>query len=77
MPPCGAYTPPSLLFKNLVLHPDASNRHTLQVSTRVKSLSALLIRPQIQNLSGNKNCHSVSVDEGCGIKDYKFKIGSI
>ena len=51
--------------------------HQLQISTRLKSLNALIVRPQRQALN-NKNQHfCVSVGEGCFMNNYSFRIGSI
>ena len=51
--------------------------HNLQISTRVKSLNNLYVRPQreVFNNKGDRFC--ISTGEGCGILDYKFRIGSM
>ena len=60
---------------------DVKNRgnptHTLQISTRLKSLNALIVRPQRQELNNRNQHFCVSVGEGCFMNKYSFRVGSI
>ena len=57
--------------------PEGGSTHNLQISTRLKSLNALIVRPQRQELNNKTQHFCVSVGEGCFMKDYNFRIGSI
>ena len=51
--------------------------HNLQISTRLKSLNALIVRPQRQELNNKAQHFCVSVGEGCFMNNYSFRVGSI
>ena len=57
--------------------PETSDTHNLQISTRLKSLNALIVRPQRQELNNKTQHFSVSVGEGCLVNEFSFRIGSI
>lgn len=57
--------------------PESTNEHIVQISTRLKSLNALLVRPQRQELNNKTQHFCVSVGEGCYMTDYAFRVGSI
>eukprot|EP01051_Picozoa_sp_SAG22_P007619 SAG22_NODE_542_length_9294_cov_156.554649_7_plen_551_part_00 len=57
-------------------HPN-NGPHNVQISTRVKSLNALFVRPQRAELNNNRSVFCLSQGESCGMTDYVFKIGSI
>jgi hypothetical protein len=54
-----------------------SNRHTVQISTRLKSLNALLVRPQRQEINNKPMHFCISTGEGCFMDKYAFRVGSI
>ena len=56
---------------------EGGTTHNLQISTRLKSLNALIVRPQRQELNNKTQHFCVSVGEGCFMKDFNFRIGSI
>lgn len=56
---------------------ESSDTHNVQVSTRVKSLNALLVRPQRQELNNQTKSFCISTGEGCGINEYAFRVGSV
>ena len=58
-------------------HDQNSTTHNLTIPTRVKSLNALYIRPQRQELNNNNRVFSLSVGEGCRMSEYLFRIGSM
>eukprot|EP01051_Picozoa_sp_SAG22_P011435 SAG22_NODE_1099_length_5564_cov_27.088564_5_plen_283_part_00 len=57
--------------------PQSNPSHIVQISTRLKSLNALLVRPQRQELNNRANHFCISTGEGCGISKYAFRVGSI
>lgn len=52
-------------------------RLTIPISVRVKSLKALLVRPQNVGLTGSALNHSQSVGQHMGITSAQFRIGSV
>ncbi len=56
---------------------ETTNNHIVQISTRLKSLNALLVRPQRQELNNRQQHFCISVGEGCFMKEFSFRIGSI
>eukprot|EP01051_Picozoa_sp_SAG22_P016833 SAG22_NODE_2468_length_2538_cov_15.117261_1_plen_347_part_10 len=58
-------------------HANGGDTHNVQISTRVKSLNALFVRPQRQNLNNNKDTFCISQGESCGMDSYVFRIGSM
>eukprot|EP01051_Picozoa_sp_SAG22_P027492 SAG22_NODE_9226_length_602_cov_0.580517_1_plen_125_part_00 len=54
-----------------------SGNHTVQISTRLKSLNALIVRPQRQELNNKPMHFCISTGEGCGINKFSFRVGSI
>ena len=57
--------------------PETTTNHIVQISTRLKSLNALLVRPQRQELNNRQQHFCVSVGEGCFMNEFAFRIGSI
>eukprot|EP01051_Picozoa_sp_SAG22_P008673 SAG22_NODE_677_length_7962_cov_53.676078_6_plen_469_part_00 len=57
-------------------HPN-TGPHNVQISTRVKSLNALFVRPQRAELNNNRSVFCLSQGESCGMTDYVFRIGSM
>ena len=55
--------------------PETGDNHNLQISTRLKSLNALIVRPQRQELDNKTQNFCVSVGEGCLMNEYSFRIG--
>ena len=51
--------------------------HQLQISTRVRSLNALYVRPQRQALNNRHDVFCISQGESCGMKNYQYRIGSV
>eukprot|EP01050_Picozoa_sp_SAG11_P053057 SAG11_NODE_31092_length_294_cov_70.435897_1_plen_97_part_11 len=51
--------------------------HTLQISTRLKSLNALFVRPQQQDTTNGLRKYAVSAGASVGMKSYQFRIGSM
>ena len=65
-------------FKHyLDTHVATSDTHMVQISTRVKSLNALLVRPQRQSLNNKLKHFCVSVGEGCNMNNFAFRVGSV
>eukprot|EP01050_Picozoa_sp_SAG11_P016460 SAG11_NODE_2250_length_3633_cov_129.866440_2_plen_488_part_00 len=56
---------------------DDGSIHTLQISTRLKSLNALFVRPQLESNSNDKDAYCLSVGASCGANTYQFRIGSM
>ena len=54
-----------------------STPHQLQISTRVRSLNALYVRPQRQALNNRFDVFCISQGETCGMKNYQYRIGSV
>ena len=51
--------------------------HTLQISTRLKSLNALFVRPQKQITTNGLQKYALSTGASLGMKSYQFRIGSM
>ena len=51
--------------------------HQLQISTRVRSLNALYVRPQRQSVNNQRSVFCISQGESCGMKSYQYRIGSV
>ena len=51
--------------------------HQLQISTRVRSLNALYVRPQRQALNNQHAVFCISQGESCGMKSFQYRIGSV
>ena len=58
-------------------HDNSTTTHNVQISTRVKSLNSLFIRPQRQSLNNNHNRFCLSQGESCAMMNYLFRIGSV
>lgn len=58
-------------------HSNTGPTHIVQISTCLKSLNALLVRPQRQELNNRVSHFCVSTGEGCGMNKYSFCVGSI
>eukprot|EP01050_Picozoa_sp_SAG11_P017349 SAG11_NODE_2493_length_3291_cov_21.734962_1_plen_398_part_00 len=51
--------------------------HTLQISTRLKSLNALFVRPQLESDTNHKDAYCLSAGATCGAETYQFRMGSM
>ena len=58
-------------------HEGSSGDHTLQISTRLKSLNALFVRPQKQATTNGLQKYAISAGASVGMKSYQFRIGSM
>jgi len=50
---------------------------SVPISCRVKSLKALLVRPQRQDLTGNQTAFPISTGQAMGITSVQFRVGSV
>jgi hypothetical protein len=58
-------------------HPNTAGPHNIQISTRVKSLNNLYVRPQRSVLNNRSTHFCISQGETFGMTDYQFRIGSM
>jgi hypothetical protein len=50
---------------------------SIPIACRVKSLKALIVRPQLQSLTNNRETFAVSTGQACGINQVQFRVGSV